>query len=65
MHPRAHLERFVTAYRRAGGELKLRLHPNEVEGFVTKKPDSTATEEATRAMVCFVRQRCDEVSKGQ
>lgn len=55
VHPRPHLERFVAAYRAAGGPLALRLFPGEVEGFVNKKPDAPATAEALDEIVRFVR----------
>lgn len=57
-HPRAHLDRFVTAYRQAGGELCLRLVPGEAEGFVNKKPDAPVTAEAADAVAHFARTRC-------
>lgn len=55
VHPRAHLDRFVAAYRAAGGELALRLFPDEAEGFVKTKPDGPATAEAAAEVARFVR----------
>ena len=55
VHPRAHLERFVAAYGRAGGEAALRWFPDEAEGFVNKKPDSPSTAKAIDEIVRFVR----------
>ena len=55
VHPRAHLERFVAAYRGAGGDLSLRWFPGEAEGFVNKKPDAPATAEAIDEIVRFAR----------
>ncbi len=55
VHPRAHLERFVAAYRKAGGDLSLQLFPDEAEGFVNKKPDSPSTARAVNEIVQFVR----------
>lgn len=37
-HPRAHLERFVAAYREAGGELTLRIFEGEEFGFLPTDP---------------------------
>lgn len=59
VHPRAHLERFAAAYRRAGGEVNLRWFPDEAEGFVNKKPDAPSTAAAIDAIVQFVQARCD------
>jgi acetyl esterase len=54
VHPRAHLERFVAAYRGAGGAVALRWFPDEAEGFVNKKPDSLSTARAVDEIVQFV-----------
>lgn len=58
VHPRAHLERFVAAYLKAGGKVVLRWFPDEAEGFVNKKPDASSTAEAVDAIVRFVRASC-------
>lgn len=55
VHPRAHLERFVAAYERAGGSVRLRWFPGEAEGFIKTKPHGPATAEAIREIVRFVR----------
>lgn len=54
VHPRAHLERFVAAYRGAGGALDLRWFEAEAEGFVNKKPDAPSTPGAIDAIARFV-----------
>jgi dipeptidyl aminopeptidase/acylaminoacyl peptidase len=41
-HPRPHLDRFVTAYRKAGGQVDLELLPGEAEGFINKSPKGAA-----------------------
>lgn len=58
VHPRAHLDRFVTAYRGAGGDLTLKLFPGEAESFINKKPDSPSTAAAIGEIVSFVREHC-------
>lgn len=63
VHPRAHLERFVDAYRNAGGDLTLRWFPDEAEGFVNKKPDAPSTAQALEEIARFVRGRCDRVAQ--
>ncbi|HEU5194918.1 MAG TPA: alpha/beta hydrolase [Methylomirabilota bacterium] len=37
-HPRPHLDRFVAAYRKAGGQVDLELLEGEAEGFINKSP---------------------------
>jgi acetyl esterase len=37
-HPRPHLDRFITAYRKAGGQVDLELLEGEAEGFINKSP---------------------------
>jgi acetyl esterase len=58
VHPRAHLERFIAAYRAAGGDVQLGLYPGQVEGFITKKPEIAATAAAINDIVEFIK-RCD------
>jgi dipeptidyl aminopeptidase/acylaminoacyl peptidase len=41
-HPRPHLDRFVTAYRKAGGQVDLELLEGEAEGFINKSPKAAA-----------------------
>lgn len=57
VHPRAHLERFVQAYRQAGGELALRWFDGEAEGFVNRKPDAPSTARAIDTIARFVHER--------
>lgn len=55
MHPRAHLDKFVALYRKAGGALELALYPGEVEGFVTRQPKSVENRRAaTQRIIDFV-----------
>lgn len=56
VHPRAHLDRFIDAYRTAGGKASLRLYAGHAEGFITKQPDAAASGEAIRDIVAFIRQ---------
>jgi len=58
IHPRAHAQRFVAAYRKAGGDLTLRWFAGEAESFVNKKPDAPATAEAVAAIAAFARTHC-------
>ncbi len=41
-HPRPHLDRFIAAYRKAGGQVDLELLPGEAEGFINKSPAAAA-----------------------
>ena len=41
-HPRPHLERFVTQYRKAGGQVDLEILEGEAEGFINKSPKAAA-----------------------
>jgi acetyl esterase/lipase len=45
-HPRPHLDRFVAAYRKAGGDLDLELFPGEGQGFIMRKAGSPASDRA-------------------
>lgn len=54
VHPRAQLERFAAAYRRAGGDLTLRWIPGEAESFINRKPDAPATAQAIAQIAAFV-----------
>lgn len=58
VHPRAHLERFVTRYREAGGTVDIRWFPDEAEGFVNKKPDAPSTAAAIDTIARFVHASC-------
>ncbi len=62
MHPRAHLDRFVTLYRERGGELDLQIYPGEAEGFITRTPNSAATQEAAiQRIIAFVHDKSERV----
>ena len=54
-HPRVDLDRFVTAYRKAGGRVDLRLYEGEAEGFMNRKADGAAAQRAREAFANFVR----------
>ena len=58
IHPREHAERFVAAYRQAGGALDLRIYPGEDAAFIIKKPDAPATAQAIRDIAAFVQAQC-------
>ena len=55
MHPMPHLERFMQAYRAAGGRLSLELYPGEDAGFVNKQPQAASTLRAVGDIARFVR----------
>ena len=56
-HPRPHLERFVAAYRRAGGVVDLELFEGEGQGFIMKKAGSPASNRALEMIVEFVHKQ--------
>jgi acetyl esterase len=45
-HPRPHLDRFVAAYRKAGGTVDLELFEGEGQGFIMRKAGSPASNRA-------------------
>ncbi len=53
-HPRPHLERFVAAYRKAGGALDLQLFDGVAEGFIVRKPSAPASQAAIDKVIDFV-----------
>ncbi|MGH7894066.1 MAG: alpha/beta hydrolase [Candidatus Binatia bacterium] len=53
-HPRADLDRFVTHYRKAGGQVELELFEGEAEGFVTRNPGSPAAARAIARIIEYV-----------
>ena len=55
-HPRPDLDRFVAAYRKAGGRLDLRLYEGEGEGFMTKNPQAPSATDALERIVEFVHE---------
>ena len=56
-HPRPHLDRFVAAYRKAGGIVDLELFDGEGQGFIMRKPDSPASNRALEMIVEFVHKQ--------
>ena len=56
-HPRADLDRFVTRYRKAGGQVDLALFEGEAEGFVNRDPQAPAAVQALERIVEFVHAR--------
>ncbi len=59
VHPRVDLDRFVSLYRRAGGQVELALFEGEVEGFAIRKPSAPASRQAIEKIIAFVhRQVC-------
>src|ERR1043166_8014069 len=53
-HPRADLDRFVAAYRKAGGRVDLRPYEGEAEGFLTRNAGSTAAAQGRDEIARFV-----------
>lgn len=56
-HPRPDLDRFVAAYRAAGGHVDLELYEGETEGFVTRNPASRAASQAIDKIIEFVHKQ--------
>jgi len=56
-HPRPHLERFVAAYRKAGGVVDLELFEGEGQGFIMRKAGSPASNRALEMIVEFVHKQ--------
>jgi len=54
-HPRSSLDRFVAAYRKAGGALDLHLYPGEKQLFIPQRPEVPASLDALEKIVGFVR----------
>ena len=53
-HPRPHLDRFVAAYRKAGGQLDLDLAEGEGSGWI-RKPESPNAAPSMTKLIDFVR----------
>jgi acetyl esterase len=53
-HPRPHLERFVAAYRKAGGRVDLEIFDDVAEGFIVRKPIAAASLQAVEKIINFV-----------
>jgi acetyl esterase/lipase len=56
-HPRPHLDRFVSAYRKAGGQVDLELLEGAAEGFVNRQPGSAAARNAIARIIEFVHKQ--------
>ncbi len=55
-HPRPHLERFVAAYRKAGGRLELHLVDGMEQNFMNENPDARGTADAIERIISFVHE---------
>jgi acetyl esterase len=53
-HPRPHLDRFMAAYRKAGGVVDLELFEGEGQGFIMRKAGSPASNRAIELIIEFV-----------
>ena len=56
-HPRPDLDRFVAAYRKAGGDVRLEIAQGQNGGWMTASPDSPATRQALDHIVEFVHKQ--------
>jgi len=56
-HPRPHLDRFVAAYRKAGGVVQLELFDGEGQGFIMRKPGSPASDRALALIAEFTHKQ--------
>ncbi len=56
-HPRPDLDRFVTHYRKAGGQVELELFEGEAEGFITRHSGSPAAGQAIETIIAFVHKQ--------
>ena len=56
-HPRPHLDRFVAAYRKAGGVVDLELFDGEGQGFIMRKAGSPASKRALDLIIEFVHKQ--------
>ena len=56
-HPRPHLDRFVAAYRKAGGTVDLELFEGEGQGFIMRKAGSPASNRAIEMIIEFVHKQ--------
>jgi len=53
-HPRADLDRFVSQYRKAGGEVELELFEGEGQGYISKQPMTDAGRRTIERIIEFV-----------
>ena len=56
-HPRPHLDRFVAAYRKAGGVVDLELFNGEGQGFIMRKVGSPASNRALDLIAEFTHKQ--------
>jgi acetyl esterase/lipase len=56
-HPRPHLDRFVAAYRKAGGVVDLELFDGEGQGFIMRKVGSPASNRALDMIAEFTHKQ--------
>jgi acetyl esterase/lipase len=56
-HPRPQLDRFVAAYRKAGGVVDLELFEGEGQGFIMRKAGSPASNRAIEMIIEFVHKQ--------
>ena len=56
-HPRPQLDRFVAAYRKAGGTVDLELFGGEGQGFIMRKPGSPASNRALALIAEFTHKQ--------
>src|SRR5262245_59563826 len=56
-HPRPHLDRFVAAYRKAGGVVDLELFEGEGQGFIMRKAGSPPSNRAIEMIIEFVHKQ--------
>jgi acetyl esterase len=56
-HPRPHLDRFVAAYRKAGGVVDLELFQGEGQGFIMRKVGSPNSSRALEMIIEFTHKQ--------
>jgi acetyl esterase/lipase len=56
-HPRPDLDRFVTQYRKAGGQVELELYEGEGQAFINRNPGSPAAAQAIETIIEFVHKQ--------
>ncbi len=65
VHPRPNTDRFVAAYRKAGGSVALHLYEGEGEGFFLKDADSPNSADALARIVDFLHRECRPAERVQ
>jgi acetyl esterase/lipase len=63
MHPRALLERFIAAYRKAGGNVELHWAEGQPYDLVRSAPDSPGARGAVRKIIEFIHQQSARQAK--